>query len=162
VADGFLVHAFSTEKYLREVTVPALDRGRLSAGRSREDFEISLPLMVVTGRDSSELALAARPVRKQLAFYASTPAYLPVLEMHGWGEAHVDLHRMSKEGKWDSMADVFDDTMLGAFAVVGEPGSIGAEVSARYGGLVDRVSPAFPYDVAEAARSEVLSGLLAA
>jgi len=79
-------------------------------------------------------------VRKQLAFYASTPAYARVLEVHGWDGLHPQLNRLSKEGRWDDMADLVDDDMVDAFAVVGEPDEIAGKLKARFGDLFDRVS----------------------
>ena len=89
VADGIIIHAFTTEKYLREVTIPAIERGLEKSGRSRDDFEISYPCFVITGRDEKELAEAKVATKRQIAFYGSTPAYWPVLEAHGQGEQHA-------------------------------------------------------------------------
>ena len=120
VADGMLAHGFTTEQYLRQVTVPALERGLASGGRARSDVEISYPGMVVTGADEAGFAAATRAVKAQLAFYGSTPAYRPVLELHGWGDLQTELNTLSKRGSWDAMADLIDDEMLNTFAVVGE------------------------------------------
>ena len=80
VADGIIVHPFTTEKYLRETTVPALERGFARAGKRRCEFEVRYPCFVVTGRDERELAGASTATKQQIAFYGSTPAYRPVLE----------------------------------------------------------------------------------
>ncbi len=84
VADGFLVHGFSTERYLREVSLPALERGAAKAGKTRDDLTVSYPGFVVTGTDDESFQAAYKAVREQIAFYGSTPAYRPVLELHGW------------------------------------------------------------------------------
>ena len=144
VGDGMLVHAFTTEAYLRDELLPALDKGLDKAGRPRSDYELSGPVFVVTGRDEAETAAAARPVREQLAFYASTPAYRPVLDKHGWGDAQSELHTLSKQGEWVKMGDVFDDEMLDAFAVVGEPAAVAGKLLDRFGGLLDRVTLVAP------------------
>lgn len=83
-ADGLLAHAFTTRRYLDEVTVPALSRGLSRSGRDRSAVQVSSPVFVVTGRDEGEMDTAAAAFRKQIAFYASTPAYRKVLELHGW------------------------------------------------------------------------------
>ena len=75
VADGVIIHGFTTERYVKEVTVPAIERGLAKAGRSRADFEISGPLFVVTGTNEEEFATAKQAVQQQIAFYGSTPAY---------------------------------------------------------------------------------------
>ncbi len=138
VADGLLVHGFTTERYLREVTLPALERGLAAGGRSRTDVEVSLPGMVVTGTTDAELAAAARGVRAQLAFYGSTPAYRPVLELHGWGDLHAELHARSRRGEWEAMADLVDDDVVETFAVVAPPEDLPRRVLERFGGVVDR------------------------
>ncbi|WP_156755060.1 LLM class F420-dependent oxidoreductase [Actinokineospora pegani] len=140
VADGMLCHSFTTERYLREVTIPALERGRAKAGKPLAGFEISGPSFVATGSTDEQLAASIASVRKQIAFYGSTPAYRPVLELHGWGELQDDLYALSKRGEWDEMADRIPDDVLNTFAVVGSPTEAAAEIRRRYADVVDRVS----------------------
>lgn len=139
-ADGMIAHAFTTEKYLREVTLPALERGLAKAGRKRSEFQLAFPGFVVTGADAKSWAESRRAVSKQIAFYGSTPAYRPVLEMHGWGGLQSELNAMSKQGKWDEMGERISDQILEQFAVVGTPDEIVPKLKARYGGVVDRVT----------------------
>ena len=143
VADGMIAHAFTTEAYLRETTLPALEAGFAKAGKTRDDFEISYPVFVVTGRTEEEMAEATVATRKQIAFYGSTPAYKPVLESIGAGEVQGELNTMSKQGRWDEMGHLIDDSMLKEFAVIGEPGTIAGQMKSRYGDLVDRTSAAY-------------------
>jgi probable F420-dependent oxidoreductase len=143
VADGLLVHGFTTERYLRERTLPALDEGLATAGRSRGDVTVSLPGLVVSGRTDADRATAAQAVKATIAFYGSTPAYRPVLELHGWEALADELHALSvsrREDKWDAMRDLVDDEVLGTFAVVADPEDVGARVRARFGDVVDRFS----------------------
>ena len=145
VADGFLCHGFTTEKYLREVTLPALERGRAKAGKTMDGFEIVGPSFVVTGTSEADLAKAAQGTKQQIAFYGSTPAYRPVLDTHGWGGLQEELNTLSKQGKWVEMGDLIDDEILNTFAVVGEPESIGPELHTRYGDVIQRISFYAPY-----------------
>jgi probable F420-dependent oxidoreductase len=145
VCDGFFCHGFTTEKYLREVTLPALEEGRKKADKTLDGFEICGPSFVVTGNTEEELEAAKVGTRRQIAFYGSTPAYRPVLECHGWGDLQTDLNRMSKEGKWEEMGTLIDDEILSTFAVVGEPESIGPELQRRYGDVISRISFYAPY-----------------
>lgn len=140
VCDGFLVHGFTTESYLREVTLPALQTGLERGGRRREDMELSFPAFVVTGADEEQMAEAAVAVRRQIAFYGSTPAYRGVLEHHGWDELHPELNRLSKEGRWAEMGTLIDDEILDTFAVVAEPDAVASALTGRFGDLVDRIS----------------------
>ena len=67
VADGMIVHAFTTETYLRETTLPALTKGWEKAGKRREDFEIMYPLFVVTGGTEEAMAASAVAAKRQIA-----------------------------------------------------------------------------------------------
>ena len=145
VCDGFLSHGFTTERYLREVTVPALERGLDKSGRTRADLEISLPAFVVTGGDEEAMAESAKGVRQQIAFYGSTPAYRGVLELHGWGDLQGELNLLSKEGKWVEMGELIDDEILETFAVVAEPDKLADAMLGRFGDLIDRLSFYAPY-----------------
>jgi probable F420-dependent oxidoreductase len=145
VADGLLVHGFSTERYLREVTVPILESGLAASGRSRADFQLQYPLFVCSGTTDEERETAAAGVRKQIAFYASTPAYRSVLELHGWGELQTELNAMSKQGQWEEMGARIDDDVLDAFAVVAAPDDVADAIIARVGDLVDRISFYTPF-----------------
>ena len=126
VGDGHLGHPMVSKRYLTDVTMPILLRGIARSGRDRSDFEVSAEVMVATGTTEDELATARAATRKQIAFYGSTPAYRKVLELHGWGDLHEELHRLSKEGEWDTMGSLIDDEILGTFAVVGPVDEVGA------------------------------------
>jgi len=145
VADGMLVHAFSTRRYLEEVTLPALERGFAESGRKREAFQICYPPFVVTGTDEREWEAARTAVTRQLGFYGSTPAYRGVLEIHGWGELQAELNALSKRGEWETMGERITDEILEEFAVVAEPHRLAAVLKARFGGLVDRLLCTFPF-----------------
>ncbi len=119
VADGLIAHGFTTDRYFREVTLPAVQRGLAAAGRARSSFEIQCPVFVATGESEPEIRTACDRVRAQIAFYGSTPAYRGVLELHGWGDLQDELNRLSKRGQWAEMTRVVDDDVLNAFAVVG-------------------------------------------
>jgi probable F420-dependent oxidoreductase len=142
-ADGMIAHAFTTERYLREVTLPALSRGLAKSGRARKDFQIAFPSFVVTGADEKSWMAQRTAVCKQIAFYGSTPAYRPVLELHGWGGLQSELNALSKQGKWDEMGERIDDRILEAFAIVGTPDEIVPRLASRYGDVVDRVTLTF-------------------
>jgi probable F420-dependent oxidoreductase len=159
VADGLLAHAFTTRRYLDEVTTPALMRGLARGGRDRHEIQVSSPVFVVTGRDEAEMTAAAGAFRKQIAFYASTPAYRRVLDLHGWGELQPELRRLSIEGDWEAMGALVDDEMLAAFAVVGPVESIAGALAQRCSGVIDRVLPGFPAGTAEPVIAGVLDEL---
>lgn len=160
--DGMIVHGFTTEKYIREVTIPALAKGRAKAGKTMEGFEISGPLFVVTGNTEEEMAKAIQGTKQQIAFYGSTPAYRGVLDVHGWGDMQAELNRLSKAGEWVKMGEVIDDEVLNTFAVVGEPEQIGSELKRRYGDIVDRLSFYAPYKSDPGRWAKVLDDLRAA
>lgn len=155
-ADGLIAHAFTTRRYLDEVTTPALQAGLTEAGRDRDTFELSCPVFVVTGCDERQYEAAAAAHRKQLAFYGSTPAYRSVLDLHGWGDLHTELHRLSGLGEWDTMAGLIDDEVLATFAVVAELPDVADALVRRCSGAIDRVLPGFPAQMPEESIAEVL------
>ena len=159
VCDGFICHGFTTEKYLREVTIPALERGRAKAGKTLEGFEIVGPSFVVTGADEADLEKAKAGTRQQIAFYGSTPAYRAVLDIHGWGGLQDELNSLSKQGKWVEMGDVIDDEVLNTFAVVGEADQIAPELHRRYGDVISRISFYAPYKTDASKWGKVLEDL---
>jgi len=144
VADGMIIHPFSTKPYIEAVTLPAIERGLAKAGRARDDFEISYSNMVVTGRNEEEFAAAKTAIRERIAFYGSTPAYKGVLESIGVGDLQGELNAMSKQGRWKEMGTLITDEILNEFAVVGEPAEIAPEMLRRYGAFTDRTSASFP------------------
>ena len=157
-ADGIICHAFTTERYLREVTAPAIDTAR-PAGR--DDFRVQLPVFVVSATTEEAMAEAVLATRRQLAFYASTPAYRPVLELHGWGELHGRLNALSKAGRWDEMGELFTDELLHTFAVVGEPGAVADEIGRRFGGVVTDIGLYAPYAMDPLAARAIVADLKA-
>ncbi len=144
VADGIFCHGFCTERYLREVTLPALARGATRAGRTLEGFEITAPGFVVARDGEEEIAAGIEFVRMQIGFYGSTPAYRPVLDVHGWGELQETLNGLTKRGAWDDLASVIDDEVLHTFAVVGAPEDAAREVQRRCGDAATRITLPVP------------------
>lgn len=150
VADGFFVHAFTTEHYLRETTLPALGNGRRAAGRDTPGgFEISGMPFIVTGPDNESVRAADTAVRRQIAFYGSTPAYRPVLEAHGWGDLGEELHVLSRRGAWHEMGLLITDELLHEFAIVAPPGRVAETLLTKYGDVFTRTGFYAPYPLPE-------------
>jgi probable F420-dependent oxidoreductase len=143
VANGILCHSFTTETYLRERTLPALRAAR----GSLDGFTLSLPVLVILGADASARAVAEAAVREQIAFYGSTPAYRPVLDLHGWGSLHETLNLMSRRQEWTEMGTLITDDVLAAFAVAGTPAEVAAAIRDRFADVITRVSVYTPYAV---------------
>jgi probable F420-dependent oxidoreductase len=156
--DGFFFHAFTTPAYLREVTLPALARGRAKSGQSLDGFAIAGPAFTCVGRTDEELRDAIRGAKEQIAFYASTPAYRGVLEHHGWGDLQPELTRMSKEGKWKEMGDLVDDDVVRTFAAVGDVPTVARQLRERWTAAT-RLSFYMPYRADTALRHELLTAL---
>lgn len=140
VADGLIVHPFNTRRSLEELVVPALTRGREAGPFAGDPIELVWVMMVVTWTTDAEHARAWRSVREQLAFYGSTPAYAPVLALHGFGDLHTELNVLSKAGRWDDMTELIPDELVHEIAVTGARHEIAAKVVARTAGITDSVS----------------------
>jgi probable F420-dependent oxidoreductase len=139
VADGLHVHPLHSERYLREVVQPALREGAARAERDPLAVEVSVSVIAVTHAEEAAFG------RSQIAFYASTPSYRPVLELHGWGEVADRLSALARRGAWAEMSGLIDDEMLGTFAVVADPDGLAAALRARYRGLANRVTLYRPF-----------------
>jgi probable F420-dependent oxidoreductase len=138
VSDGLHVHPFNSPKYLRDVVHPAVAEGLQKSGRARSDFTFTASVFVVLGDTEQELAEARQSVRQQIAFYASTRTYEPVLAAHGWQDLTRKLHRKSVEGDWQGMAGLITDEMVDTYAVTGTYANIARRIKERYSGLLDR------------------------
>jgi probable F420-dependent oxidoreductase len=146
VADGLLVMPFHSHRHVRERTLPAVEEG-LRRGETNAPFAVIPQAIVAMGRTAEQLAAATRGVRALLAFYGSTPAYRPILDVEGWGDLQPELNALSKAGDDVAMTDLVDDAMVDTLAVRGTPEACAAEIRRRFGDLAERVCCYFPgYD----------------
>ena len=141
VADGYFVHPFHSAKSFAELSLPNVQRGLDKSGKSLQDFTISGQLITATGLNDEQLEIAMGSARGQIAFYGSTPAYKPVLEVHGWEGMQQEWSDMARAGKWLEMTASVTDEMLETFALTGTPEEVATKMKARCGGKMDRVSP---------------------
>lgn len=139
-ADGVVCHPLSSVRFLQERTLPQLRRAADDAGKDLAQYLVCATVLVATGSSADELETDIARTRRQIAFYASTPAYRPVLDLHGWGELHDAARALTRQGRWSELPDLVDDQVLNAFAVVAEPDRLGPAIAARYGGSLTRVN----------------------
>ena len=157
VADGLLVMPFSTERYFTEHTLPNVRIGLERAGRAASELTIVSQAIVGVGRDEAEIAVALGGVRALVSFYGSTPSYRPVLDAHGWGDLHVELNTLSKQGRWAEMVALVDDDVLHTIAICGSPKEVAARLGDRFEGVATRVAFYMPYPAAPALVSETIT-----
>jgi probable F420-dependent oxidoreductase len=157
VADGLRLHGFCTKKYLQEVVWPAIDRGLKSAGRSRSDLDVCGGGFIMTGPDEETVMRNREWVRYRVSFYASTPAYRPVMELHGWEDLADKLLHMTKTGQWKQMAAEIPDEVLDEFCVYTTYDKLPTAVEERFGGVSDTVEIAFEDDTDVDVAHEVVS-----
>ena len=138
VADGMIMHPFSSERFMREVTLPAIERGLARAGRSFNDFALDYAPMLATGRSDEALDKAINVVRGRIAFYGCTVAYKPVLDIHGWGDLQDELIVLNRQHRTEDMAALITDEMVETIAIVGKPEAVVDKMKARFGGLIAR------------------------
>lgn len=139
VADAWITHPLNSPSYVREVALPALEKGLGRAGRARSNFEIACQTITMIGRTDAEIASARSKARGQIAFYGSTPSYRVMLDHHGWGHLQPELNRMSKQGQWFEMMALVTDDMLDTIGVSGTPAEAGRRLRER-NAFADRTS----------------------
>jgi probable F420-dependent oxidoreductase len=139
IAQGFHAHPFHTPRYLREVILPAVDQGITRAGRQKSDIVVSTSVFVVTSPEEEAF------VRAQIAFYASTPSYRPVMALHGWEDIAQQLSGLAARGQWVDMAGLISDDILRECAVIASPAELPAALVERYEGLVGRLGIYIPF-----------------
>ncbi len=162
VGDGYFLHPFNTGKSMDELSLAAVQRGLDRAGKDRADYCVSAQVSTATGLDEESMEAALASARHQIAFYASTPAYRPVLECHGWEGLQPEANTLIREGRWAELTALIDDDVLNTFAVVGTPGEVAAKIVERYRGKVDRVSPVVyqpDVELLRTLRSEIAAAL---
>ena len=147
--DGFHVHPFHTVAYLQSAVLPAIEAGLAASNRRRNDITLVAPVFAVAAENEAELGRAVEAVRRQLSFYASTPSYAGVMDLHGWNAAREVLSKKAVRGHWDEMPPLITDEMVDTFAVIGRPHTIRQAIAARYDGLVDRVMLYRPFKLGE-------------
>jgi probable F420-dependent oxidoreductase len=156
VADGVRLHGFMTRRYLDEIAMPAIQRGLDSRSRARERFEVCGGGFIATGPDDETVRKMREVIRFRVAFYASTPSYWPVLELHGWKELGEKLRAMTISGRWQAMASEVPDDVLEAFCVAAPWRDLRAAVERRFGGVSDAIELAhLPGTTAPAVREVV-------
>jgi probable F420-dependent oxidoreductase len=142
VADGLLVMPFHSHRHFRERTLPAVEEGLRRSGRDRID--VHPQAILAMGRSAEQLAAATEGVAMLLAFYGSTPAYRPVLDVEGWGELQPELNALSKRGDVAAMRSLVTEEMVETLAVRGTPEQCATELARRFGDVADRVCAYFP------------------
>ena len=145
LCDGFHVHAFHTPQYLRQVLLPAFSDGR-QRGDMDSKLALSCAVFVVTGETAEAIEESALLSKSQIAFYASTPSYRRVLELHGWQDLIPRLNALLRRNRWREMHTLISDEMLEQFAVIAPPDELPYKVQERYRDLLDRVGFYFPFE----------------
>ncbi len=157
VGDAVLVMPFNTATHFVERSLPAIEEGLVRGGRHRSSLTVAGEVIVCCGRTEEEFETAQLAARWLVAFYASTPAYRPVLEAEGWEALQPELNGLSKSGRWDEMPGLIEDDMLAALAAVGSPEQVAADIAGRFGGHVDRVGFYTPYLISEETLEELVA-----
>jgi probable F420-dependent oxidoreductase len=139
VADGFLAHPFHSPRYLSEVIRPAIRRGAQGNNREFEDISLSATVFVITNAEEKEFT------RQQIAFYASTPSYRPVLALYGWEGEGEKLSALVARGKWGEIPEIINDEMLEEFAVISTEEDLAEALKERYRNIADRITLYLPF-----------------
>lgn len=140
LTDGVQLHSFCTDKYETDVVLPTVEAGAKRAGRSLRDVAMTSGGFIVAEVPGKDLDARIAGLRQRIAFYASTRTYKPVMDVHGWGDVTLELHRLSLQGQWKEMAALITDEMVDAFAVIGSRDALPDLIRKRYGGWASSVT----------------------
>lgn len=144
LCEGFHVHPLHSARYIREVVLPNIDRGLSRAGRRRADIELSSSIFVIPTDNTEATARRESEVRREIAFYASTPAYRPVFDLEGWGAIADQLRILAARGAWGEMPALINDEILDRLALRGSWSELPGKALQKYSGLLDRLNYYFP------------------
>jgi probable F420-dependent oxidoreductase len=139
LCEGFHAHPFHSARYLKQVMLPAIEEGLRKENRTRKDISVSITAFVATSPEEESFA------RMQIAFYASTPSYRSVMDLHGWGETAEKLSGFAAKGEWAEMPMLITDEMLHEFCLVTEEKNLALELKKRYDGIADRLTLYTPF-----------------
>jgi probable F420-dependent oxidoreductase len=139
LCEGFHAHPFHSVRYINEVILPAIAEGARKANRKREAVAISITAFIATTPEDMNFA------RAQISFYASTPSYRPVMDLHGWSSVAEKLSAHASKGEWMEMPMLITDEMLHEFAVVTEEDKLADELKKRYDGIAARLTLYTPF-----------------
>ena len=143
---------FGNKRFLHEVTMPAVRDGLTAAGRSADEFAVIPEIIISVGDDHTA-------TRRLLAFYGSTPAYRPVLDIHGWGDLQPELNALSKQGRWAEMGQLIDDDVLHTIAACGTAAEVAAHIRDRVSGVSDQICLYQPGPIAPETLAEIVDAL---
>jgi probable F420-dependent oxidoreductase len=144
VADGLLVMPFNSTRHFAERTLPAIREGLKRSGRDVGAFQVIAQAMVAVGSTENELARAVDRVAGLIAFYGSTPNYVPALDVEGWADLQPRLNTLSKQGAYGEMRALITDEMVRTYGVVGTPQECADQIEKRYGAAASDVCCYFP------------------
>lgn len=161
VADGLIVHPFNSMPFLEEKALPAVKLGLEKSGRSMDDFCLQVNAIIITGETEEQYQAAEKSVKDLLGFYASTPAYAPPMAAVGLGDLQPKMNALSKQGKWDELADHVDDHFVDAFCTRGKPEEIAGKLKQKYGAYADRLAIYAPYAAPDSMWKRIISDLKA-
>lgn len=145
VADVLLVHPFCSEASLA-VTLAGVPT----------DFPVIGQAIVGVGSTDEQVASAREAVRGLIAFYASTPAYRPVLDAHGWGELQPRLRDLTRAGDWAGLPGLVTDEVVDTVAIVGAPAGVAEKLQRRFA-RCERVALSTPYALDLSALAELVA-----
>lgn len=139
LCEGFHVHPFHSVRYLHKIILPAIEEGTAKERRQTKDVSISITAFVATTPEEINFA------RAQVSFYASTPSYRPVMDLHGWAGVAEKLSAYAAKGEWAEMPMLITDEMLNEFCLVTEESKLADELKKRYEGIADRLTIYTPF-----------------
>jgi len=127
VADGLIGHPMCSLRWLDEVLVANFETGLARSRRERSGFDF-IPTVCCAISDDEEAAYEA--CRRTIAFYATVRTYAPLWEMHGFGDAALEVGSAFRAGDLARMQSLVPDEMVDAYCAAGSLDKVRARVEA--------------------------------
>jgi len=142
---GIRLHAIDTFEYTKDIVLPAIAAGAAKRGRRLADVDLVGAPFLAIGADEGEVRKAMQALKQHVSFYASTRTYHTVLAHHGWEDVGLELHRLSREGKWQEMPALITDDMLKEWAIIATYDRLADELRRRCDGVFSTVLLDLPH-----------------
>lgn len=127
VADGLIGHPIQSLRWIDEVVTPAFEEGLRRSGRERSGFDYLPTVCCAIDEDEGR---ALEMARRTISFYATVRTYMPLWELHGFGDSARAAGEAFRRGDLAAIPAAIGDEMVEAYCAAGPLDKVRARVEA--------------------------------